>query len=306
MTDPQSELVAATRLLVQWGRGRQATWHDPSRDLLAALGNRHAQFSDFSAQHADAAPPAPPARVTPSPAPLPMTIEAPPVEASAAARSAWWSSESPIAAPPVADPPVAVPAAAALASPAPPVIPTPVTTATGRRHIRRVHVGVAAAVVLLALAAPSVWRTFQPSPPVAPLPSRVAIDSKPPGSVVVVNGVERGKTPLVTELPAGVYRVELRYRKNVRAFDLEVVAGMPAEASVDWTKKPVIKKKATPEKGAGTKTAAVNSKPTETAKAEPESPVLPERASQEAGTPDADAAAPAEAPAPPTAPTNGL
>lgn len=269
MTEPRSDLLAATRLLVQWGRARQTAWHDPSRDLLAALGNRHASFSDFS-DHRPDEPPTPDWRATPQRAASADTTPPPPPVAT----------ESPAAL--VGRPAPHDPSPAGAVSPAPasesrsghhvatpPIAAAPVTIAPPpARRRRTLAVALAAALVLAVVAVPTVWRSFSSSrAPVAPPPSRVVIDSTPAGSVVFVDNVERGKTPLVIELPAGMYRVQLRYRKNVRTFDLEVVAGMPAEATVDWTKKPVIKRKAPPQKNPDTKTAAVASQPAATAQA---------------------------------------
>lgn len=307
MTDPRPELLAATRLLVQWGRTRQTVWHDPSRDLLAALGDRHASFSDFSDHVPDAPPVADRRAAPPRTAPLTTTTTTP--------TETIPCSTTVAAGPPAASPTVKpAPLAPSPTAGAPPsdlnIAQTPAAvppvTASPSRARRRVHpstLALAAALVLAVAAVPAVWRSYSSSgAPVAPSPSRVVIDSNPPGSVVLVNNVERGKTPLVLELPAGVYRVQLRHRKNIRNFDLEVVAGMPAEATVDWTKKPVIKRKAAPQTSASTKTAAVTSPPTATAKAtvDPTSIQPLETGSPEAAPSEATAPEPPASPKPPT------
>lgn len=236
MTEPRPEHFVAARLLVQWGRTRQAAWHDPSRDLLAALGDRHAWLNGFSEPRTDG--PLPDHSATPSPG----------IADEPHAPTASGATPLPSSSPSVAPASIkATPAVVASVRVSPRTdslwIPPRTETTTGtlpvaltsrKRRLGPVVAALAAAVVLGAVAVPSVWCAYQSGrAPVAPQPRRVAIDSKPPGSIVVVDAIERGKTPLVIELPPGVHRVELRYRRNVRAFDLEVVAGMPAEATVD-------------------------------------------------------------------------
>lgn len=301
MTDPRPELFAATRLLVQWGRTRQTAWHDPSRDLLAALGNRHASFSDFSDRLSDD-PPAPDRRAIPQRAASAETIPLPPTIATGSpARPAVTPVSHDLSPAAVVSPTTdtAPPSDHSVATA--PVAAAPVISSTSpaRRRPRFAAWALAAALVLAVVAVPAVWRTYSSSrAPVAPAPSRVVIDSKPPGSVVLVDNVERGKTPLVMELPAGVYRVQLRHRKNVRNFDLEVVAGMPAEATVDWTKKPVIKRKAPPQTSPSTKTAAATSEPTATAQAAAEREPTQSQATRSQEATPSEGNAPHAAPSP--------
>ena len=65
----------------------------------------------------------------------------------------------------------------------------------------------------------------------------IALESTPPGSTVLVDGAERGTTPLAIELAPGKHSVQFRYRKNVRTIDVVVAAGETTNQAVDWTRK---------------------------------------------------------------------
>lgn len=197
MTDSHSDLVVAARHLAQWGRVRQAVWQDASSDLLAALGNRYASFDDLQS---DPLPPPPP---TPRPQPI-----APP--------ELFAPVPLPIR-PPVPEVPPAV-AVAPLAAPVknPLRVVASAPTAPKRRRLSLGRLMLAASIVLAALASPALWRVYDASRVVEPTTNTLTIETTPPGSIVLIDGSEFGKTPLSTSLMLGVHHVELRYRKNVQ------------------------------------------------------------------------------------------
>lgn len=96
----------------------------------------------------------------------------------------------------------------------------------------------------MAAAAPAVWRTFHLAGPAVPTTNRVTIDTTPPGSTVLIDGVEQGKTPYAGELPVGLHKVELRLRKNVRTLDLDVTPEGTVAVTIEWPKGPAPRKRA--------------------------------------------------------------
>lgn len=233
MTESPSALVAAARHLAQWGRSRQTAWHDPSSDLLAALGDRYASFDALQSD-------APPPPLPPPPRPQPVM---PPAIAAPVPRIV---PVAPVAPPPVLPvAPIAAPVRAAR-------VATGTPPATRRRRLPVARVLTAAAVVLAAVASPSLWRTYEASRVVVPTTNSLTVESTPPGALVSIDGVEAGTTPLTTALIVGVHQVELRYRKNVRTIDVDVVAGDPMVTRVDWTRRPAAPKKRPAARGAAT------------------------------------------------------
>ncbi|MGE3707662.1 MAG: PEGA domain-containing protein, partial [Vicinamibacterales bacterium] len=234
------EVAEAARTLLQWARTRQATWRDPSADLLAALGNRHHHLQ--AAAPADTTAPLP---HPPAPLPVPqarVAPETPPAFASPAPPPPLWPADpkpAPPATPTLADPPRALTS---------PVVEPPAAPArTESERASRAPAGMrwmpwaaaAAAVVLAAIAVPRVWRTYAPATAAAPKPGMLSLDSTPAGSTVLIDGVEAGTTPLQKELPAGPHTIEFRYKKGSRTIDVTVVSGESATGSVDWSRKPV-------------------------------------------------------------------
>lgn len=237
MTEPRSELVAAARHLVQWGRSRQTVWHDPSSDLLAALGNRYASFDHLQAELPPPVPTIPrPSNETSIPVDAPFAP--PPAPASRVPTPPPPSITTLPASPPAAIvTPVAVPVR--------PPVPGPVSVpaATPRRRWTFGRLALAATVILGAAATPSLWHVYESSRTIEPRRNTLTIESTPPGSVVLIDGIESGKTPLTTEIIIGSHQIELRYRKNVRKLDIEVTAGPPVVTAVDWTKRPPSRKR---------------------------------------------------------------
>jgi hypothetical protein len=61
--------------------------------------------------------------------------------------------------------------------------------------------------------------------PSAP-PAKLSIETRPPGAIVVVDGVERGATPLALSLGAGAHSLELRQGSNTRSIPLMLAPGV--------------------------------------------------------------------------------
>lgn len=97
---------------------------------------------------------------------------------------------------------------------------------------------VAVAIVVAVVAAPRFKHREPPRTTVTPQTGTLTLESTPPGSTVLVDGAERGTTPLTLDVAPGTHSVQFRYRKNVRAVDVAVAAGEAATQSVDWTRKP--------------------------------------------------------------------
>lgn len=258
MAPTHPEQIAAARHLVQWGRVRQGLWHDASKDLLAALGDRHAAFTDLVAD----LPPPPPLRPA---APPPPVAEPPPVAA--------FVPPVPVVPPPVAalpPPPFASGTGTFAPAPTPPVrvaqiavdrTPAPGwPTGTGRpyrnRRLTLARIILAACVILAVAAAPRLRVVYHRMYPPPPVTNAVTIETDPPGSLVLIDGQDSGKTPLTVTLTVGLHQVELRYRKNVRKLDLDVTADAPVLARVEWVRKPAPRKKATPKRTTDPQTKA--------------------------------------------------
>ncbi len=287
MTDFHPELLTAARHLVQWGRTRQTAWHDPSSELLAALGNRYASFDDLHAG------PAPPPVV---PLPTPQPVQPVPVDVA------------PLVLPvPVVTPRVSVMPAATQVGSAPrrqvsaPFVPP-----------RRLSLGRVAAIALVVLAAaafPSLRRAYESKAVVAPQTNTLTIESTPAGSTVLIDGVESGRTPLTTTVVLGRHAVELRHRKTVRRLDVDVTAGTPVVARVDWNKRETPKKRASKDTLAGRADVPAARKPATGSPAQRTSPASapgPVTRSQEEARDTAPSEAPVttaadQSPAPPAA-----
>ncbi len=61
---------------------------------------------------------------------------------------------------------------------------------------------------------------------------RLLLESKPAGATVVVEGVERGKTPLELTVPPGTYRVEFTLGEETKAVTVPVKEGSDAQQAV--------------------------------------------------------------------------
>lgn len=75
-----------------------------------------------------------------------------------------------------------------------------------------------------------------PSPAAAaavPPSGRVALNSRPPGAAVSIDGVARGTTPLELELPAGSHQVVFRTEGSERQLELKVEANTRVSENVD-------------------------------------------------------------------------
>ena len=69
----------------------------------------------------------------------------------------------------------------------------------------------------------------------ATTPGTLRLESTPKGSQVLVDGTERGTTPLTLELPAGKHVVELHRNGATRQFTLDIGAGENVDRRVDWS-----------------------------------------------------------------------
>jgi len=225
MSEAHPEVVAAARSLLQWGRTRQTVWHDGSADLLAALGSR---YTSFEHQPVDVPP-------LPSGRPPRGVSEAPP---QALPQPAILQPRA-VPPPTVVPPPVHVeaPRAATLVATAGAPIPAPDRASPSKpRAFNAMRAALVAAVVVASLAAPRLWRAYEASRVVPVTTNSLTIESTPPGSVVLIDGVEAGKTPLTTTLELGPHKVELRFRKKVKTLEVNVTSGNPVVARVEWTK----------------------------------------------------------------------
>lgn len=237
MTVHPPQLEEAARTLVRWARARQAGWHDPSSELMAALGNRYETLRDTDP--GPAAPPAVAAMAAPPPgppvvmAPPPARVANPPAAQAVAPEPEREPTRRPVAFVAPEPPPPHVPVSEAL-----PVKVTGRGTAVALSSWLP-RTAVAAVIVLAAVAAPKLWRSYAPASVTVPQNGTLSLDSNPPGSSVFIDGVEAGTTPLQTALAAGAHTVEFRYKKGSRTIDVHVVGGETAAGSVDWTRKPV-------------------------------------------------------------------
>jgi PEGA domain len=100
-------------------------------------------------------------------------------------------------------------------------------------------VAMAAVAIVVAVVAAPRFKDREPSrTAVTTQTGTLTLESTPPGSTVLVDGAERGTTPLTIEVAPGTHSVQFRYRKNVRSVGVAVTAGEPTTQSVDWTRKP--------------------------------------------------------------------
>lgn len=219
------EIVAAARTLVEWARTRQASWHDPSADLIAALGDRHRTLIGDGAGQPAAMAQWPPysgaAPVPPPPPPSAAPLDTPSSPTSAVPIPAGTAPSIPSA---------PVPQASRTQPPVP-------HRRSGRTSAGWTARAAAVCVALAAVAAPAVWRAYRPTPVVAPAVGTIALDSTPGGSTVFIDGVEVGKTPLLKELSTGPHAVEFRQKKRSRKVEVIIVGGQETASSVDWTRK---------------------------------------------------------------------
>jgi hypothetical protein len=65
-----------------------------------------------------------------------------------------------------------------------------------------------------------------------PTPGHLYLESKPVGATVVIGGIERGKTPLVLEVPPGSHRVEFTLGEESKAVTVSVSEGADAQQAV--------------------------------------------------------------------------
>lgn len=99
------------------------------------------------------------------------------------------------------------------------------------------RLGAAAAILALLAVAGSAAHTYYLKL-TAPKMGTAVLESTPPGSQVIVDGVAMGTTPLTAELTAGPHVVELRYRNARRTLKIEVTANNSIVERLDWTAKP--------------------------------------------------------------------
>jgi hypothetical protein len=84
---------------------------------------------------------------------------------------------------------------------------------------------VVAAVAIVALSLAAAWRWW-PARAAGPAGTgTVAIETSPPGASVIVDGRERGTTPLTLPLPAGTHKVTVNGTTGRRELSVAVVAG---------------------------------------------------------------------------------
>ncbi|PYR62655.1 MAG: hypothetical protein DMF91_05920 [Acidobacteria bacterium] len=69
----------------------------------------------------------------------------------------------------------------------------------------------------------------------ATTPGTLRLESTPKGSQVLVDGTERGTTPLTLQLPAGKHVVELHRNGATRQFTLDIGEGEDIDRRVDWS-----------------------------------------------------------------------
>jgi hypothetical protein len=69
----------------------------------------------------------------------------------------------------------------------------------------------------------------------ATTPGTLRLESTPKGSQILVDGTERGMTPLTLQLPAGKHVVEMHRNGATRQFTLDIGAGEDVGRRVDWS-----------------------------------------------------------------------
>jgi serine/threonine-protein kinase len=77
-----------------------------------------------------------------------------------------------------------------------------------------------------------------PSAGAAVATGRVALNSRPPGAVVLIDGVSRGVTPLEIDLPAGAHAVVFRSGTSERRLDVKADATIRVSENVDMPSAP--------------------------------------------------------------------
>jgi serine/threonine protein kinase len=96
--------------------------------------------------------------------------------------------------------------------------------------------GIAAALVLVAVAAPFGRRYFS-TPPVVPVTTgTLTLNSNPEGAAVIVDGEARGKTPLTVSLSAGPHNVELLSDGASRVVPVTITAGAETSQYIELPK----------------------------------------------------------------------
>jgi hypothetical protein len=95
---------------------------------------------------------------------------------------------------------------------------------------------IAAALVLLAVAAPFGRRYFSPAPPAPITTGKLILNSNPEGAAVIVDGEARGKTPLTVSLSAGSHNVELLADGATRMVPVTIAAGAETSQYIELPK----------------------------------------------------------------------
>jgi hypothetical protein len=84
---------------------------------------------------------------------------------------------------------------------------------------------IVAAVVIVASSLAAAWRWWPAGATAAAAMGTVAIETSPPGASVLVDGRERGMTPLTLPLPAGTHTVTVNGTTGRRELSITVAAG---------------------------------------------------------------------------------
>jgi hypothetical protein len=66
-------------------------------------------------------------------------------------------------------------------------------------------------------------------------PGTLVVESNPSGAEIVIDGADKGVTPMTIELPPGPHKLELRRRGNVREFTIDITAGQQLTQQIDLT-----------------------------------------------------------------------
>jgi hypothetical protein len=291
MPTPHPEVVTAARTLLEWARTRQTVWRDPSTDLIAALGNRYQSFVGEEVRHER--PPVPELKPVPVTAVTPPVVAAPPMPRAEIKPVTAVTPVNPLIPPEpvIASRPSIIPPRKSVAKPVWTSLPSetmrtePVASPryqapqTPKSGWMMKTLAAGAVLVVAGVAAPAVWRRYQPTPVATALTTprgMVSLESTPPNSTVVVDGVERGSTPVTLELAAGVHSVEFRYRSNVRTVDVTIAAGERTTSSVDWTRRARPRPPTRTEKAAPAKSEATENPEPDPPAAQPGGPTVAE------------------------------
>jgi hypothetical protein len=226
----QAHLVEAAETLAAWVHGRRAEWAGPSD---AAVRPRRPRV---------VARPEPAAAVVAAARP-PIAFDAPWASASADAPAhvpapaqipePAWQPREPFS----SEPPPDEAAPALLESPGPSATARAADAARslGAPILRwSLRLGAIAAVVGIAAGAASLARPYWQKLTTKATTGTTVVESLPPGAEVWIDGVAAGPAPFSTELKAGHHVVEFRRRKEARTVEIDVTAGQPATARVDW------------------------------------------------------------------------